>query len=307
MFSRFFRSLSLLALVAGLGTLACDLSTIGLATATKPQITIQSPVAGSQYKEGDDVAVQSMSNDTSGIVRVELSVDGTVVRTDAPPIPKGQTVFNLVQTWKATPGTHTLSVRAYNASNAASDPAFVALSVTPVTVLAQPSPTTLVVLPPIGAPTSILPTLPPTDATPAGTPTTRPTPKPTPSPTISAPPGVYAKSIKTAVDPKRGQFVTFKVTFLNTTNVPQRYDWVVMPFYPDKKNPMGETFKKTEDIPVGESELVSAEGWKVGGAGGCETFIGRVFFVDPANKQNKIEFTKPDGSGGPATEFQVCP
>jgi len=307
MFSRLFQALSLLALVAGLGALACDLSTFGLGSTGKPQITIQSPVAGSQYKEGGDVAVQSMSNDAAGIVRVELSVDGTVVRTDAPPIPKGQTVFNLVQTWKATPGVHTMSVRAYNASSVASDPVFVAVSVTAATVLVQASPTTFVIVPPIGAPTSILPTLPPTEATPAGTPTTRPTPKPTPSPTISALPGVYAMSIKTAVDPKRGQFVTFKVTFLNTTGNPQRYEWVVMPFYPDKKNPMGETFKKIDDIPVGVTELVSAEGWKVGGGGGCETFIGRVFFVDPANKQNKIEFVKPDGVGGPATEFQVCP
>jgi hypothetical protein len=283
------------------------LSSFGLGSTGKPQITIQSPVAGSQYKEGDDVAVQSMSNDAAGIVRVELSVDGTIVRTDAPPIPKGQSVFNLVQTWKATSGAHTMSVRAYNASSVASDPVFVAISVMPATTRPQVSPTTLVIVPPIGAPTSILPTLPPTDATPAGTPTTRPTPKPTPSPTSSAPPGVYATSIKTAVDPKRGQFVTFKATFLNTTGVPQRYEWVVMPFYPDKKNPMGETFKKIDDIPVGVSELVSAEGWKVGGGGGCETFIGRVFYVDPANKQNKIEFTKPDGTGGPATEFQVCP
>jgi hypothetical protein len=70
---------------------------------------------------------------------------------------------------------------------------------------------------------------------------------------------------------------------------------------------MGETFKKVDSIPVGVSELTSAEGWKVGGGGGCESFIGRVFFVDPSNKQNKIEFTKPDGSGGPAVEFQVCP
>lgn len=307
MFLRFFRALSLLALVSGIGALACDLSTFGLGTPSKPQITIQSPVAGSQFKEGDDIAVQSMSNDASGIVRVELSVDGTVVRTDAPPIPKGQTVFNLVQTWKATSGTHTLSVRAYNASNVGSDPAFVAVSISAATALPQASPTTLVVLPPIGAPTSILPTLAPVESTPGGTPTTRPTPRPTGSPTISAPPGVYATSIKTAVEPKRNQFVTFKVTFLNTTGSPQQYEWVIMPFYPDKRNPMGETFKKIDTIPVGMTELISAEGWKIGGGGGCESFIGRVFYVDPANKQNKIEFTKPDGSGGPAVEFQVCP
>jgi hypothetical protein len=63
--------------------------------------------------------LQAQSN--TKITRVELLVDGDVVRTD--PSPSPQVSFTLIQTWKATPGTHTLGVRAYNTSGAASDPA----------------------------------------------------------------------------------------------------------------------------------------------------------------------------------------
>lgn len=125
---------------------------------------------------------------------------------------------------------------------------------------------------------------------------------------ISAPPGLYATAIQVVQNPaKRGQFITFKVTFLNTMTAPQNYEWLVKPYTPDLKNAKGETYRKPEAIPVGTSELISAEGWRITGGGDCETYIARVFWADPANKSNHIEFTKPDKSGGPTVQFQVCP
>jgi Bacterial Ig domain len=309
---RSFRPLFFWILFAMLGLLACDvssLSSLGLGPASKPQVTIQSPVAGSQFKEGDDVPVQSTSADKTGIVRVELSVDGTVVRTDAPPIAQGQTSFSIIQRWKATAGNHTLSVRAYNASGAASDPAIVAITVTSSTAQATTSPVQTV-LPPLGSTPvnpllALTPTLSPTGT--VATPTKRPPTKVPPLPTISAPPGVWATSIRLdPKEPKRGQFVTFYVTFLNTTGGSHDYKWRIRLFYADNPNRgFGDTTPLPMTIPAGTSEQASANNWRVTGPGGCLGLIARVFWLDASN--NETEFIKPDQSGGPAAGFQVCP
>jgi hypothetical protein len=306
--SRFIRAMTLFIIVAVLGVLACDLSTLGLGSAPKPKVTILAPVNNAQFTEGDEIQVQSTSTDSSGIARVELAVDGATVATDAPPIPKGQTLFTLVQRWKATPGQHTLSVRAFNAAGAASDPALVTIIVAPA--LAQlPTPLpTQIIPPPLGAPS---PTLPQPSATQPGAPSvtaTRPATRVPPSPTrITAPPGVYATAIRVEPkDPKRGQFVKFVVTFLNTTATPQAYRWRIRIFEPDKRNSFGDTSPIDSTIPLGTSELASAENWRVGGPGDCMSFFARVFWIDPGSKQ-ETEFSKPDGTGGPATAFQVCP
>src|SRR5512142_3214727 len=85
-------------------------------TASKPSITIVSPPHGSQFQEGEEIRVQSTATDSTAIIRVELLLGGAVVQTDTPPVPQGQPSFNVVQTVKATSGTHILSVRAYNTS-----------------------------------------------------------------------------------------------------------------------------------------------------------------------------------------------
>jgi hypothetical protein len=304
--SRFLKVVSFVILVFSLGALACDLSTLGLAQASKPKVIIVSPAAGAQFREGDDISVQSTSTDPAGITRVELAVDGVTVRTDVPPIPQGQTSFTLVQRWKATQGAHTLSVRAYNASGVASDPAFV--SITVVSGIApspgQPTPvlTVIGVLPtPVGAPT-----LPSGGTTPVASPTTRPpTPIP-PTPTLTAPPGIWAVSIRVEpTAPKRNQPVTFYVSFLNTTGAPQNYRWRILVFPPEGKNAKGDTTTLSSTIPVGASELASADNWTIRGPGGCEDYFARVFWLDE-NKQPH-EFLKPDESGGPAAGFQICP
>ncbi len=122
--TRFFRTLWL-GLVLGLFALtACSM----FGGVSKPATVIVSPPSGSQYKDGEEVAVQSTSTDAAGIVRVELIVDNVIVRTDPAPTP--QTTFSLIQTWKATPGNHTIIVRSYNSAGVTSDPAAISITVT---------------------------------------------------------------------------------------------------------------------------------------------------------------------------------
>ncbi len=137
----------------------------------KPNVTLLSPPHGSQYHEGEDVAVQSTATDPAGIVRVELLIDGTTVRADTPPGAQSQSSFTLIQTWKATRGTHIVSVRAYNTSNRASDQALVSVSVLPAPTLAPTATPT-----PFSTGTST-PTLPApiTPAAPTASPSSSPT------------------------------------------------------------------------------------------------------------------------------------
>jgi hypothetical protein len=270
-------------------------------------VTILAPVGNAQFNEGEEVQVQSTCADPSGIARVELAVDGATVATDVPPITKGQTLYTLVQRWKATPGTHTISVRAFNASGVAGDPALVNVIVAPALAMPTPIPTQ-VVQPPLGAPS---PTLPQPGATqppaPGATATRAPTRPPASPTTITAPPGVWATAIRVdPKDPKRSAFVKFVVTFLNTTPNPQTYRWRVRIFEPDKRNSFGDTAPVDSTLPVGLSEFTSAENWRVTGPGDCIPFFARVFVVDP-NSRQETEIVKPDGSGGPAAGFQVCP
>ncbi len=145
--------------ILGLAITACS-------GTTKPTIVLVSPPHGSQFREGEDVAFQSTSTDSAGVTRVELVVDGAVVRTDSPPGAQAQQTFTLVQTWKATQGTHAVSLRAYNASSTASDPAAISITVAAAVVSTSTTPTT-------AAPTSPPPTaVPPTAVPPTAAPCT---------------------------------------------------------------------------------------------------------------------------------------
>ncbi len=160
-----FRTVVLLVLASFL--LACDLSS--LTGTAKPTIIIQSPAHGSQFREGDEIAIQSVATDASGIVSIDLIIDGATVRTDTPPNRQGEKLIALTQKWEATAGTHTLSVRAFNAAGIASDLAAITISVAPATALAATTPS------PAPALTAI------SSAATAAVPTRQPTPKPTPN------------------------------------------------------------------------------------------------------------------------------
>ena len=114
----------------------------------KPSIVIMSPPSGSSYREGDEVAVQSTSVDSFGIVRVELLIDGTVVRND--PSPSPQSNFTVIQTWKATAGAHVIGVRAFNANGSSSDLSAISIIVSPTTAQLPP-PSTSSSLPPVSS------------------------------------------------------------------------------------------------------------------------------------------------------------
>lgn len=121
--AQFFRTTRLVLTLGLFALTACSM----FGGTSKPATVIVSPPSGSQYKDGEEVAVQSTSTDATGIVRVELIVDNVIVRTDPAPTP--QTTFSLIQTWKATPGNHTIIVRSYNSAGVTSDPAAISINV----------------------------------------------------------------------------------------------------------------------------------------------------------------------------------
>jgi hypothetical protein len=116
----------------------------------KPVTVIQSPASNSEYHEGEQVAIQSVSTDSNGIVRVELSVDGNPVHSDAPP--EAQKEFTVIQTWQATSGSHVITVRAFDQANRESDPADLTINVLPAAAVA---PTAAATSAPESAPTPI--------------------------------------------------------------------------------------------------------------------------------------------------------
>jgi Ig-like domain-containing protein/Big-like domain-containing protein len=126
-----------LAALLSISSLVVTACNVVSASVAKPAIVISSPASNSQFHEGEQVAVQSTSNDPAGIERVDLIVDGNVVRTDQSPTP--QVSFTVIQTWRATVGPHTIIVRATNAANGVSDPAAVSVLVLASSATATPS------------------------------------------------------------------------------------------------------------------------------------------------------------------------
>lgn len=85
----------------------------------QPTVIIVSPPSGTTFQAGQLITVQSTSADPKGITRVELLVDGTILRTDASPDGQPQAQLTLAQTWTAAgPGSHLVVVRATNPAGA---------------------------------------------------------------------------------------------------------------------------------------------------------------------------------------------
>lgn len=130
-----------------IGILACELP--GLGGGPKPTVVILSPVSGSQVKTGETVAIQSSATDVKGVTRVELWVDGSLVHSEVSP--QQQPAFSVTQGWTAAVlGSHSVTVKAYNAAGRVSDPATVTVNVVEE-VTAIPTIPADVTLPP-GAP-----------------------------------------------------------------------------------------------------------------------------------------------------------
>jgi hypothetical protein len=134
-------------LLIGASILACELP--GLGGGPKPTVAILSPASGTQVKVGETVAVQSSATDVKGVTRVELWVDGSLVRSDVSP--QQQPSFSVTQEWTATVlGSHSVTVKAYNTARRVSDPATITVNVVEEET-ATPIPLASVTLPP-GAP-----------------------------------------------------------------------------------------------------------------------------------------------------------
>jgi hypothetical protein len=120
-----------------LAALACG--PLGGGGGAGPTIAISSPASETAVTVGAEVAITSAATADAGVARVELSVNGQVVHTDAPPS-GNPTSFSVVQTWTpAVEGEVTISVVAYDAQEQASEPAAITLRV--VAVVAEVTPT----------------------------------------------------------------------------------------------------------------------------------------------------------------------
>ncbi len=142
----------LIGAAAGLLVLASIATACAFGATRKPAVVILAPLPNSQFKDGDTVTVQSTATDALGIARVELVVDGSVVRVDGPATP--EQTFRVTQSWRATGGAHTITVTAFDLSNVPSSPAIVAIAVagSPSVVAAAPSLTALPTSPATPAP-----------------------------------------------------------------------------------------------------------------------------------------------------------
>jgi hypothetical protein len=139
-------------LLAG-GVLACDLD-LGGGEPSRPTITMTAPASGAQFQVGEEVTVLSSANDSKGVSRVELYVDGQLYRTDPGPAATGSTQLTMTQVWLAEdPGTHTLSVIAVNVDGEESEPWAVTIKVVGDIASPEPSATTEEGAPPIATET----------------------------------------------------------------------------------------------------------------------------------------------------------
>lgn len=149
-----------------------------------------------------------------------------------------------------------------------------------------------------------------TPPTPTATPNPLASATPTSSaiaPTLAVKPGVYVNSLRLAPgSPKRGQPVTFFVTFFNSTGRPQSYKWLVEIWEADvnKRNPYGQADGLQRDIPVGTNERATGDSWKVAGGGPCLPFRARVVYED--DQKRRIPFKQTNGADL-WVNFQVCP
>jgi hypothetical protein len=89
------------------------------------------------------------------------------------------------------------------------------------------------------------------------------------------------------------QNVEFYAMFLNSTNAPQSYRWLVYVYQADNlKNSFGETANILSSIPQGTNEQKALGTWPTG-IGTCGNYIARAAWLDENRKATL--FTRPDG------------
>jgi hypothetical protein len=82
---------------------------------TRPMVLIRSPGYGEQVQVGETVTVHSIARHEGKVARIELWVDGQLQDAQTTTMPGGISPFPLLASWEPlSPGTHTLTVRAFN-------------------------------------------------------------------------------------------------------------------------------------------------------------------------------------------------
>jgi hypothetical protein len=86
---------------------------------TKPVVLIAAPGQGEEVRVGETVSIHAVARDGAKVVRVEFWADGELQAAQNSSLAGGISPFPLVAVWRpSTPGTHSLSVRAFNAEDA---------------------------------------------------------------------------------------------------------------------------------------------------------------------------------------------
>jgi hypothetical protein len=86
-----------------------------IASVPRPVVSIRSPGDGQQVTVGQPVAFSSFARSEDRIVRVELWADGQLQEVQTSSLPDGSSLLPLLANWQATtPGTHTLTARAFD-------------------------------------------------------------------------------------------------------------------------------------------------------------------------------------------------
>jgi len=131
------RAVALAVVFLVLAGLACGPTTGGGA----PSITITSPASGSTVAVGEEVQIVSTAAAEAGVARVDLSINGQVVRADSPPS-GNPTTFSVSQPWTpAVEGQATVSVVVYDTDGTPSEPAAITLEVAAGAADVGPTPT----------------------------------------------------------------------------------------------------------------------------------------------------------------------
>jgi Bacterial Ig domain len=96
---------------------------------SKPVVTLISPPNGTSVPLDDAVRIDAIATDGSGILRVDLTVNGGLI--DSQPLFVATRRFEYQSVWRpAAVGQNTLTIVAYNVNNVASDPVNFTVKVT---------------------------------------------------------------------------------------------------------------------------------------------------------------------------------
>ncbi|MFN8451051.1 MAG: Ig-like domain-containing protein [Anaerolineae bacterium] len=132
-----------LSLILILALCACNLVAGQPATPTPavPTIAFQFPTNNVAVVEGTDLQIQLLAQDTVGVARIELLVDGIQHQNANPVDGEAVPVFTVDMNWLAEGvGLHALQATAYRLDGTSSRPTMINVNVTSATPMQTPAP-----------------------------------------------------------------------------------------------------------------------------------------------------------------------